>query len=75
MTWKDSRLCNWDEGDWVEIPQRGLGIQRAEKAYELAVCTSCPVREPCLEAGMSEPTAIYGGLLPRERRKLQGKTK
>jgi len=32
-----------------------------------AVCAPCPVREPCLEAGMSERRGIWGGLTASER--------
>lgn len=31
------------------------------------VCWSCPVREACLQAHLSEPAGIFGGLNERER--------
>jgi hypothetical protein len=33
-----------------------------------ALCTCCPVQEPCLEAGMSEKYGIWGGKTVAERR-------
>ena len=33
----------------------------------LAVCQTCPVREPCAEAGASEPYGIWGGMTERQR--------
>lgn len=40
-------------------------------AQAKAVCRGCPVREECLEAGLSEPHGIWGGLTVAERRKLR----
>jgi len=32
------------------------------------ICATCPVREECLEFGLTEPIGIWGGLTPKERR-------
>lgn len=70
MTWKDRAACRDQEGDWVEIAAKGLETQRHEKRHELSFCEVCEVKAECLEFGLREPTAIYGGLLPKERRDL-----
>jgi WhiB family redox-sensing transcriptional regulator len=36
-----------------------------------AVCAGCPVREPCLEAGMGERHGVWGGAITIERRQLR----
>lgn len=33
-------------------------------------CDPCPVREPCLERGISERYGVWAGTLPSERRVL-----
>lgn len=73
MSWKDRAACRNQPGDWVAIAAQGLAQQRAEKRNELAYCEVCEVRSECLEFGLREPTAIYGGLLPTERRNLMKK--
>ncbi len=35
-----------------------------------AICATCPEMHPCREAGMAEPYGIWGGLTPRERRRI-----
>lgn len=70
FTWKDLAACRDQPGDWVEIAAKAFAVQKEEKKAELAVCAICEVRDECLEFGLREPTAIYGGLLPKERRDL-----
>ncbi len=36
-----------------------------------AICALCPVRKPCLEAGMREKLGIWGGETPRGRRTIK----
>ena len=60
-------------------PERGgsspLG-RRKETEQAIAICQTCPVRVPCLEAAMAEEAdeswrwGIRGGLTARERTKL-----
>jgi hypothetical protein len=40
-------------------------------AYTVArrLCATCPVREPCAEAGASERHGMWGGLSPKERKR------
>lgn len=33
-----------------------------------AICDTCPVKDDCLEFGLTEPIGIWGGLTPKERR-------
>jgi hypothetical protein len=39
--------------------------------YEMGrvVCSTCPVWEECLEAGVDERWGMWGGLTPKERKK------
>jgi WhiB family redox-sensing transcriptional regulator len=50
------------------FPERG-SAERVWVAAAKAVCASCPVRLDCLEAGMSEPRGVWGGLTAYERRR------
>lgn len=45
---------------------RGCSIAPAK-----AICASCPVRDECLEAGMSEHQGVWGGLSEAGRRQLR----
>jgi WhiB family redox-sensing transcriptional regulator len=36
-----------------------------------ALCDECPVQAECLEAGMDEEYGIWGGLSPKQRRRLK----
>ena len=66
--WRRAALCLRCSGDWTELPN--VPGQEFAKRRELAICQVCPVRWPCLEAGLSELTAIWGGYLPKQRRKI-----
>lgn len=52
---------------------RGMGpdafFEAAHEAHDAAValCGTCPVREPCAEAGASERFGVWAGTSPRER--------
>ena len=38
------------------------------------ICSTCPVQEECLEAGMSEVHGTWGGRSNEERRRLRNRT-
>lgn len=44
---------------------------RRINARAKAVCRGCPVRQACLDDGLHRPHGIWGGLDPRERRRLR----
>lgn len=35
------------------------------------ICGGCPIADACLEMGMTEKDGVWGGMLPRERKKLR----
>jgi WhiB family redox-sensing transcriptional regulator len=54
------------------FPERG-GCGAGETANAKDVCRGCVVRVECLEAGMDEKFGMWGGMTPRERRRLRMK--
>jgi WhiB family redox-sensing transcriptional regulator len=50
------------------FPGKGRNDDCAEAK---AICAGCPVRDECLEAGMSQDFGIWGGTTERERRRLR----
>lgn len=67
--WRSRAACNAPgvEPEWF-FPE-----PYASPAPALVVCAGCPVRQPCLEAGLLEQHGIFGGLGPRERSRLRVK--
>lgn len=49
------------------FPKDGVGVQVA-----LAICTTCPVKTPCLEYALRNHIAhgVWGGASERERRRI-----
>lgn len=47
--------------------------RQAREAVARAVCRSCPVQRPCLEAALElkEPHGVWGGMNERERRSVR----
>lgn len=65
--WMASALCAQADPDaWY--PDKGDNIRAAKE-----LCRRCPVRVPCLELALerTEPHGLWGGLTPRERRKIR----
>lgn len=67
-----------EEADWRELAAcRGLDTelffpgQGGQVIEAIAVCATCPVRLPCLEAGHSERFGIWGGMSEKRRRTLR----
>jgi WhiB family redox-sensing transcriptional regulator len=50
----------------VFFVDRGVSTKPAHQ-----LCESCPVREPCAEAGLGEHFGIWGGRSEYERRRLR----
>jgi WhiB family transcriptional regulator, redox-sensing transcriptional regulator len=63
--WHASAQCrkvptlNW-------FPERGEDVRPLK-----AVCETCPVRLPCLDAGMAEQEGIWGGTSGIQRKRLR----
>lgn len=68
--WYDA-ACNGDpdpEAWWLDYNIDDIDVPRLGRA--LAMCGKCPVREQCLQVGLSDSeinTGIWGGMLPGER--------
>ena len=68
--WYDA-ACNGDpdpEAWWLDHNIDNIDIPRLGRA--LIMCSKCPVREQCLQVGLSDSeinTGIWGGMLPGER--------
>lgn len=65
--WIDSALCAQTDPEAFH-PEKGGSVTAAK-----AMCAMCDVRAECLEfaLAMDEREGIWGGLAPRERRKLK----
>lgn len=64
--WMGSALCAQVDPE-LFFPEKGGGTRAAKR-----VCGGCPVRQECLAAALAshEPDGVWGGLSPRQRRKL-----
>lgn len=78
--WMAGALCRGRDSVFVAEGEvgRGRGWLRAEaeeKLYApaLALCSVCPVREPCLHTGLNEGRehGIWGGTTPSQRRAMR----
>lgn len=65
--WRDSALCAQVGGDEF-YPDKGGTTLHAKR-----VCAACPVRTECLHHALTnhEEHGVWGGLAPRERKKLR----
>lgn len=75
--WRQRAACT---GMWgaFNIPHNSGRAVNAHIARAKAVCSSCPVKAECLDAGLANDLehpddrySIYGGLTPRERNGLR----
>jgi WhiB family redox-sensing transcriptional regulator len=70
----DQAACRGAGPEWFFPDDHPEGAQ-ADDAYDRAraVCTTCPVRLPCLgwALGRRERHGMWGGLTPAERRSLR----
>ena len=67
-SWKLDGVCWRLPGRWMDVangPNQAAAMER-----ELAMCAVCPVIDVCLEYGLKEPAGIWGGKLPKERRRI-----
>jgi len=76
MTWSDAAACKAAPAR-LFFPPTQESPQRAavREAKAKAICRTCPVILPCLEAGLGESLGIWGGMTLEERnvvRRLRG---
>ena len=68
--WRQNAACLDHPAEWFTGPNAPGDTRRA-----IDVCTTCPVKQPCLEAALSiESSAdlgIWGGTTPATRRRLR----
>ena len=67
LTWRQQARCRGAD------PTTFYPVSDEDEAFEAkAICSSCPVREPCLEYALTvrEKHGVWGGLTERERRRL-----
>lgn len=67
LAWQSDSLCAQTDPE-AFFPEKGGSTRDAKK-----ICTSCEVRDRCLEYALEndERFGIWGGLSERERRKLR----
>jgi WhiB family redox-sensing transcriptional regulator len=79
LDWYDNAACraatnagDADTADWY--PSRGDWDTPAVR-QALAICSTCPVRDDCLDLALTQPAhddvGIWGGLSERARRRLR----
>jgi hypothetical protein len=62
MTWRERAACKGKTHLFF--------VERGNNALEAkAICKTCPVKKPCLEAGHGQ-IGVWGGMVERQRRKL-----
>jgi WhiB family redox-sensing transcriptional regulator len=71
-TWRDSASCRSVDPDlFFPVGTTGAALQHIAAAK--AVCTTCPVQEPCLEFALltNQDAGVWGGASEEERRVLR----
>jgi hypothetical protein len=48
-------------------PDRAAGAAADWEDQAMAICATCPAREPCAKAGRAERYGVWGGMTPKER--------
>lgn len=67
MTWRDQAACRGTDVS-VFFPEVGNSNHEAKR-----VCSTCPVRRPCLEASEDQLYGVWAGMSPDERAALSGR--
>lgn len=73
--WRDLAICSAPDVQEVFFPVGVTGMAAVQIENAKAVCTSCPVRETCLEYAITtnQEYGIWGGTSEEERRVLRRK--
>lgn len=66
LSWRQRAACQGVD------PEIFYPVSDEEAEQALAICGSCPVREPCLEYALTsrEREGVWGGATERERRRM-----
>ena len=71
LEWQDQALCIGRYREFFverNSDNRKGGLLPLERKAK-ALCARCPVREPCLEMGLTDEDGIWGGTTPGERQR------
>lgn len=71
MTWTQNAACRGLPADWWYPPAPITPAATENMHRAKALCSDCPVRLECLEAGLSEDYGIWGGLSPKQRMRIR----
>lgn len=72
ITWWNQAACvNHDPEEFFPVGTGTTALQQQAAAKQ--ICSTCPVREPCLTWAMeTEADGVWGGLTEEERRSAAG---
>lgn len=73
--WQDDAACRTEDSELFFPPMHAPRREkRAAERRAKRYCRSCPVQAECLEAALEaeERHGIWGGMTPRERRRMFG---
>jgi WhiB family redox-sensing transcriptional regulator len=73
-TWWERAVCRGQDASFFFAPSyfEKRAEKQAREAVAKALCSRCPVREPCLEFALArrDPHGVWGGLNEMERRAI-----
>lgn len=72
MDWRSSAACLDEDPElFFPVGTTGPAVEQSEAAKR--ICTTCDVREPCLEFALAsnQDSGVWGGLTEDERRSLK----
>jgi hypothetical protein len=67
--WKSEAHCHGDDS-WMPNSSNHRASSPIMEEFIKRHCNVCPVINECLDYGLRETYGVWGGLLPRQRRKL-----
>ncbi|GAA4972882.1 WhiB family redox-sensing transcriptional regulator [Nonomuraea thailandensis] len=72
LRWADRAACGTHDPD-LFFPLAWETLSTAQAADVRSICAACAVRRPCLEWALAtgEADGMWGGVTPRERRRMR----
>jgi WhiB family redox-sensing transcriptional regulator len=72
VNWRDEAACRpADPALFFGPENEAADVREAREAAAKAVCSGCPVRHDCLQAGLMTAYGVWGGLTEDERQQLK----
>ena len=70
--WRENASCRHTDPE-LFFPVGSTGVALQHISYAKAVCTTCPVKEPCLQFALetNQDSGVWGGTSEDERRTLR----